>query len=357
MSTFDDAAARPQKRARAGDDAQPQITAFFSGGRIHHSKGEEAVVDLTGVLELGADGAFDISPGASVAAASESGSKSKESGSEWDSESESESEGESSVDVDSDDDFEEELPAKKKQKRRAKAGAPLANPTSDELRARIDEVLLDGRMWKIGQAFERQLYCRWNSNQYDNEYFDRQGAIVLCKGINDKAHANLLETDAIQYAKHELKVGVNVKESESSMKDHYSHHDPGAVYAVPVLPEITSQQDFTDKHISYFKKRQQLGEHEVDENGRKKHKKHKKRKKPKKHKKHKVGQAYEQRREEKVKKAASLLTEAELEHAFRKKSSNTLVRLTAGAVKGCSSNTWPALQATYERLSAQGEIC
>jgi len=68
-------------------------------------------------------------------------------------------------------------------------------------------------------------------------------------------------------------VGANVKEKESNMDTLCSHAGPGAVYAVPVVQRIESQQQFEDEHKSYYKKSKSYSPGELNENGRKKRKK------------------------------------------------------------------------------------
>ena len=153
--------------------------------------------------------------------------------------------------------------------------APCFNPDTSELLAHVDGTMMkDGPLYKVGQSHQRQLETRTGSStHYDPEYFDSAGKIVLAVGIHGKAHASALETAAIVHAKHVLKVGSNVEEKESNMDNLHSHADPGAVHAVPVVKRTGCQQQFGDGHESYYKERQNYGEDDVDENGRKKHKK------------------------------------------------------------------------------------
>ena len=71
----------------------------------------------------------------------------------------------------------------------------------------------------------------------------------------DTQLAAMLETTAIQHAKFQLRIAVNTKSRDDVPHDGYSPERPAALYAVPVRPHITTQQQFEEEHVSYYLKR------------------------------------------------------------------------------------------------------
>ena len=132
----------------------------------------------------------------------------------------------------------------------------LDNPCTSELIARVDKLISSG-LWKIGQCFEDCLGKRpRDASHYDPQYFDRDGAILLAYGLVDTARAEQLETAAIQRAKFYHRTGVNTRDKDAVSHDNYSLARPGAVYAVPVLLHFaTTQEEFKEKHVSYYLQR------------------------------------------------------------------------------------------------------
>ena len=90
---------------------------------------------------------------------------------------------------------------------------------------------------------------------YDDAYFNRDSAVCLAYGIDDTQRSAVLETNAIQYAKFDRGIGVNTKSRHDVPHDGYSPARPGALYAVPVRPHITTQQQFEEEHVSYYMER------------------------------------------------------------------------------------------------------
>ena len=91
------------------------------------------------------------------------------------------------------------------------------------------------------------------SGQYNSKYFDRY-AICLVKGVPAKFVAELLESYAIQYTKYVLETGVNYKDKDTLPHNGYSSEDTGAIYAVRVRNEYTSQEHFMGESQSYYMK-------------------------------------------------------------------------------------------------------
>lgn len=132
----------------------------------------------------------------------------------------------------------------------------LYNPCFHELIANVDGLLSSG-LWKIGGCFEDQLGIRpRHGTHYNPQYFDRNGAILIAHGLVDTAHAEQLESAGIQRAKFHLHTGVNTKSRDGVPHDGYSPVRPGALYAVPVRPDVaTTQSEFHQVHVSYHKRK------------------------------------------------------------------------------------------------------
>lgn len=132
----------------------------------------------------------------------------------------------------------------------------LRAPSAEALKCLIDDHLSSG-LWKIGSCYQDQLDARPRSaQQYNPKYFDRDGAVCLVYGLTDKASAAELETAAIHHTKFVRRTGVNTKSRDDVPHAGYSPSRAGALYGVPVWPYITTQQQFKDVHVSYYKERQ-----------------------------------------------------------------------------------------------------
>ena len=130
----------------------------------------------------------------------------------------------------------------------------LHAPSRKQLRLRIDR--LPPGLWKIGSCYQDLLDVRpRDAAHYNSEYFDRDGAVCLAFGLDDTERAAVLETTAIQHAKWQLRIGVNTKSRDDVPHDGYSPERPAALYAVPVRPHITTQEQFEQVHVSYYLKR------------------------------------------------------------------------------------------------------
>ena len=93
--------------------------------------------------------------------------------------------------------------------------ARLHSPTTDQLCAFLYEKVKVSGLWKLGQCFEDRLHSRTNdASHYDLQFFDCDSAICVAHGITDKARAAELESAGIQYLKHKLSVGVNMKNKQ-----------------------------------------------------------------------------------------------------------------------------------------------
>ena len=132
----------------------------------------------------------------------------------------------------------------------------LDNPCLHKLIAHVDGLLCSG-LWKIGGCFEDQLGIRPRSaTHYNEQYFNRKGAVLIAHGLVDTTHAEQLETAGIQRAKFHLHTGVNTKSRDGVPHDAYSPVRPGALYAVPVRPDVaTTQYEFHQVHVSYHKRK------------------------------------------------------------------------------------------------------
>ena len=130
----------------------------------------------------------------------------------------------------------------------------LFKPSCAQLKNRIEHLGLG--LWKIGGCYMDLLDVRpRNAAHYNPKYFDRDGAVCLAYGMTDKQNAAMLETTAIQHAKFQLRIGVNTKSQDDVPHDGYSPERPAALYAVPVRPHITTQQQFEKVHVSYYMER------------------------------------------------------------------------------------------------------
>ena len=113
-------------------------------------------------------------------------------------------------------------------------------------------------LWKLGSCYQDQLDVRpFSAQHYSPTYFNTAGAMCVAYDITDKAVAAALETAGIRHLKFTLSVGVNVKSSDDVPHDGYSITRPGALYIVPVQPRFTTQEQFRDEHMSYYKQKRQ----------------------------------------------------------------------------------------------------
>ena len=132
----------------------------------------------------------------------------------------------------------------------------LFNPSPEELKLRVERLANLGLLVKIGSCLQNLLDVRpRDAAHYNPKYFYRDGAVCLAYGIIDKQLAAMLETTAIQHAKFQLRIGVNTKSHDDVPHDGYSPERPAALYAVPVRPHITTQQQFEKVHVSYYMER------------------------------------------------------------------------------------------------------
>lgn len=130
----------------------------------------------------------------------------------------------------------------------------LCNPSRKELKLLLES--LPPGLYKIGSCYVDLLDVRpRDAAHYNPKYFDRDGAFCIVFGLTDTERAAKLETTAIQHAKFQLRIGVNTKSRDDVPHDGYSPERPGALYAVPVLPHITTQEQFEEEHVSYYLKR------------------------------------------------------------------------------------------------------
>ena len=128
----------------------------------------------------------------------------------------------------------------------------LDSPTPVELRVLLSTLCKTG-LWKLGSCYGDLLDTRpFNAVHYNPTYFNSSGAICVARGLTDKASAAALETAGIQYLKFKLQCGVNVKSSDDVPHHGYSSSRPGALYIVPVQPRFRTQQEFWEKHKTYY---------------------------------------------------------------------------------------------------------
>ena len=127
----------------------------------------------------------------------------------------------------------------------------LYAPSRKQLKRRVERLAPD--LWKIGSCFQDRLDVRSRDGaHYSDNYFNRDGSVCLAYGLDDTERAAVLETTAIQHAKFKLCIGVNDKSRDDVPHDGYPPLRPGALYAVPVLPHITTQHQFKDVHVSWY---------------------------------------------------------------------------------------------------------
>lgn len=130
----------------------------------------------------------------------------------------------------------------------------LRTPSREQFKRRVGR--LSPGLWKIGSSYLDLIDVRSrDAAHYDSEYFDRDRAVCLAYDLDDTERAAVLETTAIQHAKFQLRIGVNDKSCDDVPHDGYSPERPGALYAVPVLPYIKTQQQFKETHASYYMQR------------------------------------------------------------------------------------------------------
>ena len=131
----------------------------------------------------------------------------------------------------------------------------LYQPSRDQIELRVER--LGPGLWKIGSCFVDLLGTRpRDAAHYDDRYFDRNSAVLLAWGFDEKGQSALIETAAIRYAKFQLGNGVNTKSRDDVPHDNLSAERPGAIYAVPVRPDVaTTQEEFKRVHVSYYMER------------------------------------------------------------------------------------------------------
>jgi hypothetical protein len=130
----------------------------------------------------------------------------------------------------------------------------LRNPSREQLKLLLES--LPPGLYKIGSCYVDLLDVRpHDAAHYNDEFFDRFAAFCIAYGLIDTERAAKLETTAIQHAKFQLGIGVNTKSRDDVPHDGYCPERPGALYAVPVLPHITTQEQFEQVHVSYYMER------------------------------------------------------------------------------------------------------
>ena len=110
-------------------------------------------------------------------------------------------------------------------------------------------------LWKLGQCLERLIHTRpRDAAHYNPTYFNRDGAICIARGITAKSISAALETAGIRlrHLKYTLLTGVNTKDSDDVPHDHISLDETAALYIVPTVSSIATQQQFSVQHVSYY---------------------------------------------------------------------------------------------------------
>ena len=130
--------------------------------------------------------------------------------------------------------------------------AALHDPSIDDCETLCRGLCSEG-LWKIGSCFEDLIHVRpHTAAHYNPRYFDRSGAICLARGIGSKQRSATLETHLIHLTKYELRTGINTKDQDDVPHDTLSPQRPGALYAVPTQAHLTTQQQYTSVHVSYY---------------------------------------------------------------------------------------------------------
>jgi len=132
----------------------------------------------------------------------------------------------------------------------------------EELQARLQDLHANGSLHdaKIGQAYSDCAEGRMTSNHYDRDWYDRLRGQILADGIEDDAHAIVLEQAGIDFmTKHNLRLNHN-KAGLPRMpgQDGYSVSRTGAVYCKPLHPHLTRDDYFHPEtgHMSYHQQTQ-----------------------------------------------------------------------------------------------------
>ena len=131
----------------------------------------------------------------------------------------------------------------------------LPAPSAGELTSLLTLNCEPGKLYKIGSCFEDQLNKRpFNTTHYNGTCFSPE-AYCLAYGITTKKTAASLESAAINHLKNHMQVGVNVKGQDDVPHDAISAARPQAIYLKPVVPSITSKEQFDKEHISEYKRK------------------------------------------------------------------------------------------------------
>ena len=128
---------------------------------------------------------------------------------------------------------------------------PVLSSLKQQLRSHIANS--NRRLVKIGGQGDGK--ARWESAHYPEEFFDCDEAIQFEAKISSKADGIYLETEMINYAKFNLRVGVNFNGvAVLNGGAEYSDEKPGSIYMVPVKSTIRTQAEFNSTYQSYYMK-------------------------------------------------------------------------------------------------------
>ena len=135
----------------------------------------------------------------------------------------------------------------------------LSNPTCKEFHDHLEKLIADGvlrLLHKAGNAFARhadtrtQHTCHYQRNVFDPDgERGTDGALILACDLTDRQHSIALENKAIEVlSTYDLCANTKGKDSHNN---YYSSADPGVVYAVPVVPTITTKDEFKVAYKPY----------------------------------------------------------------------------------------------------------
>ena len=118
-------------------------------------------------------------------------------------------------------------------------------PSVERLKELLSDLCSDGRLWKIGSAYEDQLDHRvTGSTDYDPAWFSRSEALCVAYGIKSREEAELLETAGIHHLSKVMQVGVNVQQVGHVPNSVITKERPQGLYIVPVVRKFSSQSQY-----------------------------------------------------------------------------------------------------------------
>jgi hypothetical protein len=140
---------------------------------------------------------------------------------------------------------------------------PLRNPSVKELKARLRDLHANASLHvaKIGQAYSDRADARMTGNHYHGDWYARLQGQILADGIEDDAHAILLEQAGIDFMTQHNNLCLNEQKAglpRMPGQDGYSVSRTGVVYYMPLHPRLTREDYFhtLTGHKSYYQQTQ-----------------------------------------------------------------------------------------------------